>query len=300
MTQTPIVAEAKVLPPPLVSVVIPCHNRSEKLLRAVDSALNQSENRIEVIVVDDGSTEDIPGTLATRQDPRLVVARLEKNGGAARARNHGVSIARGKFLALLDSDDYWLPQKLEAQLKIAQNLPSSEPEWIIYNRIIVRTTYGEFPNPLRKFDPSRDDLAYYLVVERNYMQTSGLLGPLELFKRFRFDETLRRHQDFDLVLQMGAGNVRLIYCMDENVIYDDTEWDDRIGKLHRPEPTLEWMRKSSLLSNRVRSELYVHYVGLNMLRSGRLLGAYYVCLGILLYPYKLWQLCSKVPSKLLS
>jgi glycosyltransferase involved in cell wall biosynthesis len=300
MTSLPMVEDAGAISPPLVSVIIPCHNRGEKLLRAVKSVLAQTESGLELIVVDDASTEDIPGMLATIKDPRLVVERFEKNGGAPRARNRGIAIARGRFIALLDSDDWWLPEKLAVQLKIAMDQSESDTNWIIYNRIVVRTPDGESPNPSRRFDPDHDDLAYYLIVERNYMQTSGLLGPSELFRRYPFDEALRRHQDFDLVLRMHADRVRLLYCEDKNVFYDDTTSDDRISKLHRPEQTLDWMRKSSLLNRRVRSELYVHYVGLIMVHNRWFAGLYYVVLGILLHPSKLLHLCSKIPSKLFS
>jgi glycosyltransferase involved in cell wall biosynthesis len=300
MISRPIVEGAEPVSSSLVSVVIPCHNRGEKLLRAVRSVLSQTERRIELIVVDDASTENIPGMLATIKDPRLIVERLEKNSGAPTARNRGIAMARGRFVALLDSDDWWLPQKLAAQLKIALDQSASDSDWIIYNRIVVRTPEGEIPNPSRGFDPVHDDLAYYLIVERNYMQTSGLLGPSELFRRYPFDEALRRHQDFDLVLRMHANRVRLLYCEDKNVFYDDTTSDDRISKLHRPEQTLYWMRKSSFLSRRVRSELYVHYVGLIMVHKHWFSGLYYVALGLLLHPSKLLQLCAKIPSKLFS
>ncbi|CAN7290606.1 glycosyltransferase family 2 protein [Rhizobium sp. LjRoot254] len=286
---------------PLVSVVVPCYNRIVKLRRAIESVLHQTETNVEVIVVDDGSTEDVQGALAAIQDSRLRFVRFEENGGAAKARNRGMAEARGRFLALLDSDDWWLPKKLEMQLKMVADRPTSDTNWLVYNKIVIRTLWGDFPNPLRGFDPDRDDLAYYFVVERNYMQTSGLLAPLALFKKYPFDEHLKRHQDFDLLLRMRADNVRLLYCADENVIYDDTEYEGRISKAYKPRPTLDWMKKASKsMSRHVRSELYVYYLGVKMFRHGQYSGALYIAIGVLLYPPMFIELCSKISSKLRS
>lgn len=98
-----------------VSVVIPCYNASAFVAGAVQSALDQTMPVAEVIVVDDGSTDGSREALAHFSDNRLRVVRTE-NGGAARARNLAVSVARGDFLAFLDSDDEWYRQKLERQI----------------------------------------------------------------------------------------------------------------------------------------------------------------------------------------
>lgn len=99
---------------PRVSVVIPTFNRADNVQRAVASALAQTESDLEVIVVDDGSTDD---TAARFNDlpPRVRYIR-QPNGGASRARNTGLRAARGELIALLDSDDEWLPEKLALQL----------------------------------------------------------------------------------------------------------------------------------------------------------------------------------------
>src|SRR5262245_47409787 len=94
----------------LVSVLVPTYNRSKLVRRAVESALAQSYRRLEVLVVDDGSSDD------TRQviegmDPRVRYIR-QANAGVSAARNRGIAEARGEFVAFLDSDDEWLPWKL--------------------------------------------------------------------------------------------------------------------------------------------------------------------------------------------
>jgi glycosyltransferase involved in cell wall biosynthesis len=100
----------------LVSVVVPTYNRAELVARSVQSALHQTHEHLEVIVVDDASTDDTRSVLAAIADPRLRVVRLESNEGQSRARNRGIGEAKGRYVAFLDSDDEWLPDKIDRQL----------------------------------------------------------------------------------------------------------------------------------------------------------------------------------------
>jgi glycosyltransferase involved in cell wall biosynthesis len=98
-----------------VSVIIPTWNRAAEVCAAIDSALAQTVRPFEVIVVDDGSTDDTADVLARYGDAIRVVR--QHNQGVAAARNAGIAAARGELLAFLDSDDVWLPRKLELQLQ---------------------------------------------------------------------------------------------------------------------------------------------------------------------------------------
>ncbi len=102
---------------PQVSVVIPTYNRAALLPRAIRSVLSQTFPDIECIVVDDGSTDHTAALVEGFQDPRLRFLRLSVNRGVGHARNVGIQSARGELIAFLDSDDEWLPQKLERQVK---------------------------------------------------------------------------------------------------------------------------------------------------------------------------------------
>lgn len=104
---------------PLVSVVVPTYNRCEQLPRAIDSILKQTAQDLEVIVVDDGSSDDTPAVAKRFTDPRVRYLRRE-NGGVCAARNTGIAAARGDWLAFLDDDDEWLPEKLSLQLAAAE------------------------------------------------------------------------------------------------------------------------------------------------------------------------------------
>lgn len=116
--------------PPLVSVIIPTHNRAIRVSRAIDSALAQTHTTVEVIVIDDGSTDDTEEWVGARygDDPRVRYLK-RPNGGPAAARNTGLEAASGAYIAFLDSDDEWLPWKLEFQLGCLQHSPSAGMTW---------------------------------------------------------------------------------------------------------------------------------------------------------------------------
>jgi len=111
----------------LVSVVLPTWNRAYILSSAIDSVLAQSYSRIELIVVDDGSTDATPSIV--QRYGRRVRYQRQDNGGVSAARNCGLKLVRGEFVALLDSDDEWLPWKLEAQVAVLRTLPHVGMVW---------------------------------------------------------------------------------------------------------------------------------------------------------------------------
>ena len=108
---------------PLVSVVIPVYDGAAFIAQTLDSVLRQSWPRLEVIVVDDGSTDETPERVRPFRD-RILYLRQENRGGGA-ARNAGVAASRGDYLAFLDQDDLWAPEKLERQLAVARAHPES-------------------------------------------------------------------------------------------------------------------------------------------------------------------------------
>ncbi len=117
--------------PGLVSVIIPTFNRADLVREAIQSVLDQTYQNFEIIVVDDGSTDGTEQVLAPYKD-KIIYIYQENQGGAA-ARNTGIKHARGKYIAFLDSDDLWLPEKLEKQLEI---LEKNEDIAMVYSNII--------------------------------------------------------------------------------------------------------------------------------------------------------------------
>lgn len=115
---------------PLVSVILPTYNRVRFVGEAIESALRQSYRDLEVICIDDGSKDDTPAVVAdiAERDPRVRYIR-QANGGVSAARNHGLRLARGEWIAFLDSDDMWQPWKLEIQMELLAARPEVGMTW---------------------------------------------------------------------------------------------------------------------------------------------------------------------------
>src|SRR5579884_3317957 len=103
-----------------VTVILPTRNRARQLESGLALALGQAGVEHEVVVVDDGSTDETPELLAGIDHPRLVVLRNDVPRGVAAARNRGIARARGRYLAFLDDDDLWAPSKLREELTLAE------------------------------------------------------------------------------------------------------------------------------------------------------------------------------------
>jgi glycosyltransferase involved in cell wall biosynthesis len=115
---------------PLVSVVLPTHNRAALVKRAILSVLAQTYENFELLVVNDASTDDTAEVLATVKDPRLRVFNCEVNKGAAAARNLGIASGKGEMFSFHDDDDIWFPHKLERQVTALQNA-SPDTGWCL-------------------------------------------------------------------------------------------------------------------------------------------------------------------------
>jgi glycosyltransferase involved in cell wall biosynthesis len=108
--------------PPKISVIIPAYNRAGAIRLSAESVLRQTVSDLEVIVVDDASSDGTPEAAEAIGDPRLRVIRLAENRGPSGARNAGMEAARGEWIAFQDSDDEWLPSKLERQFAAMERL----------------------------------------------------------------------------------------------------------------------------------------------------------------------------------
>lgn len=191
-------------PQDLVTVVIPTRNRPDLVLRAVGSALDQTHTAVEVIVVIDGPDPATVDRLSTLSDPRLTVLALESNIGAAKARNLAVQRGTGRWVAFLDDDDHWLPEKLEQQLAA---VPKGALYPIVSTRCRVVTARGEFVWPRRLAKPG-DGIAEYLFVRRGlfkgetFAPTSTLLVPRELLLRVPFPKSA--FDDWEWLIAVGG------------------------------------------------------------------------------------------------
>ena len=187
---------------PLVTAVIPTHNRPTLVKRAVHSALNQTYRNIEVVVVVDGPDACTRKELAAISDSRLRVIELSRRVGGSDARNHGMHSARGEWIALLDDDDEWLPEKTEVQMSLARG--SSFRYAIVSSRLFLRSSQCDVVLP--RALPSTPICEYLLARNQwsygeGLLQTTTLLFPKCLYELVPFKSGLPRHQDLDWVLR---------------------------------------------------------------------------------------------------
>ncbi|MBB5872757.1 glycosyltransferase involved in cell wall biosynthesis [Allocatelliglobosispora scoriae] len=233
---------------PDVSVVIPTFARPDLVTRAVHSALAQTLERIEVIVVIDGPDEATRDALAAIPDPRLRVIELATQAGAPHARNVGVTAARALWTALLDDDDEWLPTKLAVQRRVADEVEIALP--IVASRLLNRTPRAEFVMP-RRIPAPGEPLSEYLTVRKGlfhgegFIQTSTIMAPTELLRRVPFTVGLRRMQELDWTIRaLNQPGVDLVFADEPLVIWHTDENRPRISTGVKWEPQLEWLRRS--------------------------------------------------------
>lgn len=235
-------------PEPDVSVVIPTCNRPALAARAVRSALAQTHRSLEVVVVIDGPDPATRAALAAIGDDRVRWVELPERGKAPNARNVGAREARGRWTALLDDDDEWLPEKLETQLKLAAAAGRESP--VVATRMINRTPRADSVMP-RRLPGQGEPLSEYLTVRRGlfygdgFIQTSTILAPTELLRRVPFTVGLRRQQELDWTLRaVRHDDVELLYCAEPLVIWHQDEDRDRISLENPWEEQLAWLRAS--------------------------------------------------------
>lgn len=189
----------------LVSTIIPTYNRSRIVVEAIDSILSQTYGNIEIIVVDDGSTDDTLERLRQYGDRIRVLS--QQNAGPGIARNRGIAAARGELIAFLDSDDLWLPSKIERQVAQLQTAGKSVP--CSLSNIVMRSDKRE----VTSFDISqlRPDLeeGIWLNVDDVLASRFVLFNQAVVIRRSvlekigGFDEGLRFQEDYDLPLRLS-------------------------------------------------------------------------------------------------
>lgn len=207
-------------PSKLVSVIIPTYNRAHTICRAIDSVIRQTHSFTEVIVVDDGSTDETPAVLRRYGDRIRVV--VQQNCGPSIARNRGIALATGHVVAFLDSDDYWLPTKLERQLELMDKEESvvcclcncavlykdgSTTSTFQIARSVPACKSGLWLNPAEVLLTRFLLFSQAVAIRRDVLERIGY-----------FDETLRFGEDYELPLRLALEGPWAI-IRDELVVY---------------------------------------------------------------------------------
>ena len=243
------------MPAPRVSVIITTHARPHLVCRAVLSALGQSLQDIEVIVVLDGPDSATLTSLQSIRDERLRIHVRDTRGGQPAAINTGVQLAQGAWTALLDDDDEWLPEKLATQLRIATSSAYASP--VVGCHFLARADVADVLWPLRS--PRRDErVCDYLFCRsqlafgEGILPTSTLFAATDLFRLVPMDVKLRNHCDLDWLmrveqrpevgLEIPASRVPLAIW--------HLEGSDRVSKTGDWQFSLQWIFQSRQLVTR--------------------------------------------------
>ena len=192
----------------LVSVIIPTYNRSRTILRAIKSVLNQTYKNIEVIIVDDASTDNTEEIVKGLNDPRIIYIKHETNKGGAAARNTGIKLAKSEYIAFQDSDDEWYPEKL--QLQTDALLKAESDVGVVYSSFIRISKHKKEVIPGGHARNFEGDI-FKKILSNNFVTTQTALVAKRCFDKVGiFDESLPRLQDWELWLRISK-HYKFIY-----------------------------------------------------------------------------------------
>ena len=213
---------------PIVSVIIPTFNRANLLISAIESVLSQTIKDFELIVVDDASTDDTQQKVAAIDDPRIRYIVQEKNLGECGTRNTGLDAAQGQYIAFLDSDDEWLPNKLEKQLNVFKTAP--DDLGVVYSWLQVINDQGKIIR-MRKPDIS-GDVKDYLIYKNLIGTPSTVMIKKECIEPgLKFDTNLRCCGDWDMWLRISK-QYRFEVIPEPLTLYRDHDEDARGSTNH--------------------------------------------------------------------
>jgi len=264
----------------LFSVVIPTYNRSDVILDAINSVLQQEYNDYELIVVDDGSIDNTNKLVAQINDSRLKYI-YKENGGVSSARNIGISYASGEYISFLDSDDLWKPNKLLDESLLLSDTPQVNIIFTDLEKYLSENISIPFLDQTKYFSLYKQNLknndvimipsaeAYLMTLKEVFIKTPALTIKREIFSKYGlFSETLKSGEDWELLLRIlehedawfiNKQNTIIRVSEDSlHVMHKEQDHNDMIKILNniRYSPSIE---KERFLAATVGiSEMYLH------------------------------------------
>ncbi len=268
---------------PCVSVVLPTYNRARILKRAVDSVLNQTFTNFELIIVDDCSQDNTEDIIATFSDPRIKYIKHKINRGGCAARNTGIINATGKYIAFQDSDDEWLPTKLEKQVTCLKNVAKDVG--------LVYTGFYQFKGDIKRYS-----IPSYIKKEGHLLDTivcGSHIGPQVMLITKEcleniglFDEALPRLQDWELVIRLSQHYQ--IKCIDEPLVNQYIQYDSITKNTNAMFKAIQYMAKkhfnNSKMSKKIISDFYFTCFAYSYSERRILYGFYYLIKSLKAHP----------------
>lgn len=191
----------------MVSVIIPTYNRGYIIRKSIDSVLSQTYSDFELIIIDDGSTDNTKDIIEAYKDSRIKYV-YQENSGACAARNNGVLLAKGEYIAFHDSDDTWLPDKLEKQIQAINEIGAD----IVSCQMITHDQNGK-----KKLIPELDKSQFInLDIMSDGISTQTLLMKNNVAKHIQFDSEMPRLQDIEWLLR--ALKIYRLYVIKQGLV----------------------------------------------------------------------------------
>jgi glycosyltransferase involved in cell wall biosynthesis len=228
--------ESQVMTAPFFSVIVPVFNRASVLGAALQSVLAQTCQDFEIIVVDDGSSDNPRAVVEQVGDPRIRFVHQENQGGGT-ARNTGINAARGRFVAPLDSDDIFLPHHLESM----KNLLDGTKGTVGYARILCDRGDGRtFLRPPRAIRAG-EDMGEYVLCERGFVPTITIVVEREMAQRVRYHPKLRAAEDVDFAIRLALEGCRFHMLEQPGAVWNDHDDPARASARNRAEEFGAWL-----------------------------------------------------------
>jgi glycosyltransferase involved in cell wall biosynthesis len=223
---------------PRFSVIIPVHNRAKLLGAAIASVLGQSCQDFEIVVVDDGSTDDPKPVLDAFNDPRIRFIRQHNRGGGA-ARNAAIDAARGHYIAPLDSDDVFLPHHLDRMKMLLDGTSNTAG----YARMLVDRGQGRiFVKPPRAVREG-ENMGEYLLCARGFVPTITLVVERKLAARVRYHENLKTAEDTDFAMRLALAGCRFVMDEEPGAVWKDIADPGRQSADRRAQNFGQWLEQ---------------------------------------------------------
>jgi len=211
---------------PRYSIVIPTYNRASSVEDTLAGCFSQSYDNFEIVIVDDGSSDNTLEVLNKITDPRLVIV-AQDNAGPAAARNHGMRVARGEYIAFLDSDDVWYPDFLMQ----AERAYQQDPDQLLYGQIIVDRGVGRYWVKPDIAMGQNESIYDYLYVKGSFIQTSTIVIPVALRDEVSWDESVTFGDNDQFAIDCWHTNIKFNMLDKPLTLYADAYSADALSQL---------------------------------------------------------------------
>jgi glycosyltransferase involved in cell wall biosynthesis len=252
----------------LVSVIIPTYNREKYLEEAIRSVINQSYKNFEILVIDDGSSNNYAESICNKYDNCFYL--FKKNGGLSSARNFGVKKAKGKYIAFLDDDDFWKKEKLEKQVELLDNYPKIDcvhSSAMVVNEKGQQTgqVIGASQNKIHK----RSGYVFWNALGVWVIKSPTPLIRKSVFKPdLLFDETIKVGEDIDFYQRMFFRH-KIFYINEPLAFYREYKNVTRLSLQLEKYVGVEKKQMLNLKKMNIKNPIYIYLITLRLAKAAQ-------------------------------